>query len=157
MTWAVGRDKVSELLTSGELDTVPTDLNLAGRLLAEAAKHVGSARRAQEHGDLTGAYQLAYDALRKAAAALLAAQGLRATSRGGHIAIQDTVSAQFGGPGSPFKSFGRIRRNRNRFEYPDSDTVAAHHEDVDDALSVADAAVLAVEQLLGSGQVDSWV
>ena len=49
----------------------------------------------------TGAYQPPYDALRKAAAALLAVQGLRATSRGGHIAIQDAVRAQFGDRGRP--------------------------------------------------------
>ena len=42
------------------------------------------------------AYQLAYDALRKSAASLLEAQGLRATSRGGHVAVQDGVIAQFG-------------------------------------------------------------
>lgn len=46
--------------------------------------------------DLSGAYQLAYDALRKSTASLLAVQGLRATSRGGHIAVQDAVLAQFG-------------------------------------------------------------
>jgi hypothetical protein len=34
-----------------------------------------------------------YDTLRKSAAALLAVQGLRATSRGGHVAIQDAVTA----------------------------------------------------------------
>jgi hypothetical protein len=48
---------------------------------------------AESTGDLPGAYQLAYDALRKSAASLLEVQGLRATSRGGHIAIQDAVIA----------------------------------------------------------------
>ena len=36
---------------------------------------------AESAGDLAGGYQLAYDALRKSAASLLAAQGLRPTSR----------------------------------------------------------------------------
>lgn len=43
--------------------------------------------------DLSGFYQLAYDAFRTSAASLLAVQGPRATSRGGHIAIQDAVTA----------------------------------------------------------------
>jgi hypothetical protein len=61
-------------------------------------------------GDLSGAYQLAYDALRKSAASLLAVQGLRATSHGGHIAVQDAVLAQFGASVPAFRSFARIRR-----------------------------------------------
>ncbi len=55
MTWAVGRGEISGLLESGELDPVPTDLGLAARLVAEAAKHIEMARRAREHADLTGA------------------------------------------------------------------------------------------------------
>ncbi|HOA03641.1 MAG TPA: hypothetical protein PKI27_15130, partial [Dermatophilaceae bacterium] len=104
---------MSTLVAGGELERVTPDAALAARLLADGTRHIESARSAERLSDLTGAYQLAYDALRKAAAALLAVQGLRATSRGGHIAIQDAVQAQFGGPGSPFRSFGRIRRNRN--------------------------------------------
>jgi len=40
--------------------------------------------------DLSGACQLVYDALRKNAASLLAVQGVRATSRGGHVALMIT-------------------------------------------------------------------
>ena len=61
----------------------------------------------------------AYDALRKSAASLLEAQGLRATSRGGHLAVQEVVTAQFGATAGVFRSFGRIRRARNSFEYPE--------------------------------------
>ena len=104
MTWGPGRDEVSTLVAGGELERVAPDTALAARLLDDGTRHVESARSAERLGDLTGAHQLAYDALRKAAAALLAVQGLRATSRGGHIAIQDAVQAQFGGPGSPFRS-----------------------------------------------------
>jgi len=105
--------------------------------------------------DLAGAYQLAYDALRKSAAALLAVQGLRATSRGGHIAIQETVAAQFGSSVQAFKSYGRIRRARNNLEYPDSNSQGPTVDDVQDALTVAtkarDAAVTILDQnLLGA-------
>ncbi len=156
MTWSPGRHDVTTLLSKGELELVAPDTDLAVRLLADSARHIETARCAAELADLTGAYQLAYDALRKAAAALLAVQGLRATSRGGHIAIQDTVRAQFGGPGSPFRSFGRIRRNRNSFEYPDSDRAGPDRADVDDAIAVARQALAAARALGESGELGPW-
>ncbi len=111
--------------------------DLAARLLADSARHLDTARSAVDLGDLTGAYQLAYDALRNAATALLVVQGLRSTSRGGHIAIQDAVLAQVGGVGSSFRAFSRIRCSRNSFEYPDSDVAGPDGEDVEDAIRVA--------------------
>jgi hypothetical protein len=105
MTWQRGRDTVARLLEGGELEQVTPDHKLALRLLADASRHLTSATAAVAGGDLSGAYQLAYDALRKSAASLLAVQGLRATSRGGHIAIQDAVSAQFGVTVPVFRSF----------------------------------------------------
>ena len=87
---------MSTLVAGGELERVTPDAALAARLLADGTRHIESARSAERLSDLTGAYQLAYDALRKAAAALLAVQGLRATSRGGtrHCAgsARDTAS-----------------------------------------------------------------
>ena len=157
MTWGPGRDEVAapprQAVSSSALLRMPI---LAARLLADSARHIESARSAAGLGDPTGAYQLAYDALRKAAAALLGVQGLRATSRGGHIAIQDAVRAQFGGPGSPFRSFGRIRRNRNSYEYPDSDEAGPDEGDIDDALAVSQDAVSAALALIESGQLGSW-
>jgi hypothetical protein len=101
-------------------------------------------------GDLSGAYQLAYDALRKSAASLLAVQGLRATSRGGHIAIQEAAQAQFGSAVKAFRSFGRIRRARNNCEYPSTAAPGPSADDVRDAIAAAtqarDAAVMILEQ-----------
>src|SRR5262245_4733256 len=108
MTWRPGQARINELLANGELGLVAPDTAVADRLLADAVRHIGSATAIEEAGDLTGAYQLAYDALRKCAASLLAAQGLRATSRGGHLAVQDAVIAQFGVTVRAFRSFGRI-------------------------------------------------
>ena len=138
------------------MESVAADPVLAARLVADSERHLGTARSAVSLGDLTGAYQLAYDALRKAAASLLAVQGLRATSRGGHIAIQDAVQAQFGGAGSPFHSFGRIRRSRNAFEYPDSDAAGPDVEDVEDAIGVAGDALQAARALIDSGHLEPW-
>ena len=66
MTWGPGRDEVSTLVAGGELERVAPDTALAARLLDDGTRHVESARSAERLGDLTGAYQLAYDALRKA-------------------------------------------------------------------------------------------
>ena len=61
--------------------------------MADADAHVRLASKGTSD-DPAGALQLSYDAARKAAAALLAVQGLRATTRGGHIAVIDSVRAQ---------------------------------------------------------------
>lgn len=156
MTWSPGRDRIAELISTQELESVRADAVLAKRLLADGERHVGTARSAVDLADLTGAHQLAYDALRKAAAALLAAQGLRATSRGGHIAIQDAVQAQFGSAGSPFRAFSRIRRSRNAFEYPDSDAGGPDGNDVEDAIRVASEALRVARALIDSAQLDPW-
>src|SRR5439155_23310546 len=72
--------------------------------------------------DPVGAYQLLYDAARKALSAVLENQGLRATSRGGHIAVFDAVMAQLHPPlGQVLRPFDRMRRRRNEAEYPRAD------------------------------------
>jgi uncharacterized protein (UPF0332 family) len=152
MTWQPGKDRIEHLVGSGELELVTPDDAVARRLIANATAHLETAAAGLAAGDLTGAYQLAYDALRKSAAALLAVQGLRATSRGGHVAIQDAIGAQFGASVRAFKSFGRIRRARNDFEYPDSDTQGPTMDDAEDAINAGtqgrDAAVTILDQKL---------
>jgi hypothetical protein len=82
VTWQPGHDRIDELLAAGELEQVtPADAR-ARRLLEDAGRHLDTAATAVNTGDLAGAYLLAYDALRKSAASLLAAQGLRATLSG---------------------------------------------------------------------------
>ncbi len=93
MTWAPGRDRIADLLAAAELEEVEPSGEVARRLLDDAGRHIATAATALATADLAGAYQLAYDALRKSAASLLAVQGLRATSRGGHVAVQEAVLA----------------------------------------------------------------
>jgi hypothetical protein len=107
MSWETGSERIQELISTGELGQVPPDTRLARRMLADAGRHLATAAAAQSTGDLPGACQLAYDALRKSAARLLEAQGLRATSRGGHVAVQDAVIAQFGSNIRALRSFSR--------------------------------------------------
>lgn len=156
MTWQPGADRIRQLLNTGELEHVTPDHTVARRLLTDADKHLSTAAKAVTDTDLSGAYQLGYDALRKSAAALLAVQGLRATSRGGHIAIQDAVAAQFGSTVRAFKSFSRIRRARNSFEYPDTDTAGPVLADVEDALRVARQALDAATTILDRDILTPW-
>jgi hypothetical protein len=84
--------------------------------------------------DTHSTYVLAYDAARFACNALLAQQGLRATTSGGHYAVERAVRAQFG---QGFRAFGDLRRRRNELEYPrlpsDTPTTEEAQEAVDDA------------------------
>ncbi|MGH3165740.1 MAG: HEPN domain-containing protein [Trebonia sp.] len=156
MSWETGSERVRGLIDAGELGQVPPDGELARRMLADARRHLATATAAQLAGDLTGAYQLAYDALRKSAASLLEAQGLRPTSRGGHIAVQDAVIAQFGVSIRALRSFSRLRRARNSFEYPSAESPGPSEDDVKDAIRVAREINDAADKILASGVLSPW-
>ena len=155
MTWERGRASIEQLLRDGELEVVVPSPGLAVRLFEDADRHLQSAEMLREI-DPAGAYQLAYDAARKGCAALLATQGLRSTTHGGHIAVQDTVREQFGGPGgvAAFDSFSRLRRKRAANEYPDLGTASTTTDDVDDAVRSANAIVSAARQVYETGKLD---
>ena len=92
MRWNQGRAEVDAMLAAGELQRVPASREHADNLLTLAAQHLASARSVVAT-DPEGAYAIGYDASRKALAAVLENQGLRATSRGGHVAIYRAVQA----------------------------------------------------------------
>jgi HEPN domain-containing protein len=156
MSWETGSERIRELINGGELGQVPPDIELARRMLADGGRHLATAATAESAGDLSGAYQLAYDALRKSAASLLEAQGLRATTRGGHIAVQDAVIAQFGASIRALRSFSRLRRARNSFEYPSTETPGPSEDDVKDAIRVAREVNDAAVKILDSGILSPW-
>ncbi|MGH9276767.1 MAG: HEPN domain-containing protein [Acidimicrobiales bacterium] len=157
MTWARGRADIERLIADGELDRVRPSGEFAARLLADAEAHLTLASRGIED-DPAGVLQLSYDAARKAAAALLAVQGLRATTSGGHIAVIDTVKKQFDERGG-MAVFGRLhtlRRRRNRTEYPDLDSPGVNEDDARQALDTARAVVDATRRLVESGRLDAF-
>jgi hypothetical protein len=156
MSWETGSERVRELVSAGELGQVPPDTTLSRRMLADAGRHLATAEGAEAAGDLSGGYQLAYDALRKSAASLLEAQGLRATSRGGHIAVQDAAIAQFGSSIRALRSFSRLRRARNSFEYPSAETPGPSEDDVRDAIRVAREVNDAAGKILESEILSPW-
>ncbi|GAA3418352.1 hypothetical protein [Streptosporangium vulgare] len=85
--------------------------------------------------DPDGACTLRYDAARKASAALLQAQGPRATSAGGHIALREAVAAQFGQTreGASFRRLDYMRRRGNVLEYSGRPSEAVTGDELDEA------------------------
>lgn len=150
--WKRGADEIRELLKQGDLDRVVASDDLANRLVREAETNLASAVTIQG-ADPGGAIQLAYDAARKAATSLLAAQGLRPTTAGGHVAVQRAVNAQFVGT---FGGFGRMRRRRHEQEYPSAESPTATREDADEVIDFARQAIEAVTRTLASGRLKPW-
>ena len=143
--WNKGSEAIERLLDTRQLEHVPADVDTVARLLASARRHINSAAMTAAV-DPEGAFTLAYDACRKTATALLAHQGLRPTSAGGHIVVVDTINAQFPGVLGP-KSIDRLRRRRDQAEYPDpQDYDPVTTEEVEDAIDAAQACVSASER-----------
>ena len=145
------------LIEQGEMERVTPSAEVAQRLMADASAHVRLAGVGLDE-DPSGAVQLCYDATRKAAAALLAEQGLRATTSGGHIAVLDAAQAQFNDAGG-INIFGRLhtlRRRRNRSEYPDADSPSVNAQDAHQALNTAKAVIDATRKLLESSRIDRF-
>jgi hypothetical protein len=147
--WQTGRAHIEQLLDSRWLESVHASGDLADRLLHESSAHLQTARTAVDH-DSTGALQLAYGAARKAALALLTAQGLRATTDGGHKATAEAAAAQFDGT---FDRLDRMRRRRNDAEYPDIDTPDVTDDDANDAIESAQRMHDAAVALIASGKL----
>jgi len=97
MRWEQGRPRIERMLTDGELQRIPPRRPHADRLLGQARAHLASAA-AIYTDDPQGGYALAYDAARKALMAVLENQGLRPTSRGGHLAAMEATRAQLDPP-----------------------------------------------------------
>lgn len=145
--WGKGEATVTQLIEDRHLQRVATDSDTAAALITSAQRHVASARLTAD-GDPEASYTLAYDAARKSATALLAHQGLRPTTAGGHLAVVEAMRAQF--PGVPGLTFiDRLRRRRNQAEYPNPtgyDPITA--EEANEAILVAVACVASSERLL---------
>lgn len=137
-----GEAEVRRLLANREVEQVPPDRDLADLLIGDARRHLVSAAQVADD-DPAGAFQMAYDAARKACSALLAAQRLRATSRGGHIAVRDVARAQFGrgSRGTVLREFDAMRRRRKDAEYPQDPGDAVDADEVRATLPKSQAIV----------------
>jgi hypothetical protein len=145
--WSRGRERILGMLERRELTQVVADSGLAERMLTTAREHLRSAELLAS-SDPYLAYAALHDAVRKALAALLQRQGLRATTTGGHLAIQEAARAQFGASmGAILRPVDRIRTTRHEAEYPSQGTWFDEETVLDD-LPLAEAIVEAAAKVL---------
>lgn len=142
--WSTGAADIDALVRDGSLERV-TGAQADGAVwLIRASKILDTAQGIAE-GDPESAYVLVYDATRHACVAVLAHQGLRATSKGGHYAVEQAVRAQFG-PG--FREFGTLRRRRNELEYPAYPGETIEPDELAQAIEISGRLQSACAQLL---------
>lgn len=114
------RNSIAALLAEGRLAGVTPDTAEARQMLAQAEAHLRTAAAAAAD-DPAGAYQLLYDAARKAAAADMLANGYRvkADRPGAHAAVVAYAQEALSGEAdeNALQNFDRMRRHRNRSEY----------------------------------------
>lgn len=145
--WTIGEAEIEAFIAGGSLQKITGAAANGAPLLSKASTTLNTARSAVET-DPDSAFVLAYDAARQALTALLAHQGLRPTTRGGHYAVEHAVRAQFG---QGFRQFGALRRRRNELEYPerpgDGATPAEAAAAIDHAQSIVTAAQGLIDRL----------
>lgn len=143
--WSPGAAEVEELLRRRELEYVTGAATDGGLLLEDARTTIATATGLVQN-DSRSAYVLAYDAARLACNALLAQQGMRATSEGGHYAVERAVRAQFG---VGFRPFADLRRRRNELEYPRMPGDKPTPDETNQAVETAQDIISAAGRLLG--------
>ena len=142
--WARGEAEIEQLLRRRELEHI-TGAAADGRPLLRQANTTAATAATLVQADAHSAYILAYDAARFACTALLAQQGLRPTTSGGHTAVATAVQAQFG-PG--FRPFATMRRRRNELEYPHTPGETATTDEAKQAITDTASLITAADQLL---------
>jgi hypothetical protein len=139
---------VETLIAAGLIEEVEPDSDGAATLVAECRRHLVSAAQIADR-DPNGAYQLLYDAARKAIGAHMLARGLRAAAKrpGGHATTGEYGRREIDDPlaADAVRRFDRIRRNRNRSEYG---VVEFAQVEIESDLRHAEAIVEAVERSL---------
>ena len=144
MRWSAGEAEVDRLLDQGSIERVQ-GAQADGESWLERARRGLDAARILAEAAPDSSIILAYDAARQACVALLAQQGLRPTTSGGHYAIEEATRAQFG---ASLRAFGGLRRRRNELEYPLYPTERASAAEAAEALKTADEIIDAVTRLL---------
>lgn len=141
--WQRGATEIQQLIAEGHLERLRGSAMNGAPWIAQARESLEVAESAADRNP-GPAYAVAYDASRLAAWAVLAQQGLRVTTRGGHAAAATAVRAQFGNAFTVLQAH-RVRRNGIEYGTRDgapADTVTADeaHEAIEDALAMIDAA-----------------
>jgi hypothetical protein len=144
--WPRGEAEIAQLIATKQLQQVAGGAANGEHLLQRAARTLVTAREICA-SDPDSAYVLAYDAARYSATALLAHQGLRPTTTGGHYAVEVALRAQFG---DGFRAFGSLRRRRNELEYPSGPGETTTPDEAASALVESDRIHQAASKLLAN-------
>lgn len=145
-TWAQGRDEIDALLHEGALDQVKGAATDGEALLEIARERFLGAEDLVNGGRCVAVPSNAYDAARLACVALLAQQGLRPTTRGGHRAVVEAMRAQFGASLAP--DLDHLRRRRHELEYPHDYADEVTPQEAQECLSRARSILEGATQLL---------
>jgi recombinational DNA repair protein RecT len=141
--WEAGQTEVAAFLANGWLQAI-TGAATDGQALLDKADQTIRSASSLVNSDPDNAYTLAYDAARLAGTALLAQQGLRPTSQGGHYVVELVLRAQFG---QGFKMFAVLRRRRNELEYPNIPE-AVPIKEAQQAITDSHAIITSAKQLI---------
>ena len=144
MRWSRGAAVIERLIDERRLQKVSGAQADGAAMLARAHRTVETAQTIAVD-DPDSSYVLAYDATRQACTALLAHQGLRPTTHGGHYAVEEAVRAQFG---EAFRAVGTLRRRRNELEYPMYPGDEAELEEAAEAIRLTRQIIDSAERIL---------
>lgn len=145
--WNRGRVEINGLIAAGDLERRHGADVGAAALMRRATQQLDSARAVVDVDPVT-AFVVAYDAARHAGTALLAEQNLRVTARGGHVAVERALTAQFA---AVFTSYRNLRRRRNELDYPSSDHDFADTDEASNAITTAAGLVADAQKILDQG------
>jgi HEPN domain-containing protein len=149
IAWRSDAPATAYLLGRGQIEQVNANPGHALAILVEARRHLGSARLLATTEDVAAAFVMAYDAARKALAAMLAVQGLRAKGGdGGHRVLGELMQAQLPEDKRLLREFDWMRQKRNDTEYREENRPTATMEDVNDAIPAAERIVTLGEQFV---------
>lgn len=147
MIWTTGSADIQKLLAARELTRIAGDATEGTEWIAMAETRLNSAQSIRSD-DPESAFILTYESVHIVGMGILAQQGLRPTTTGGHIAVETALRAQFG---DSFTAYGWMRRTRHQSMYPafpgDQISEEVVGEAFDDAHAMIDAARKLVPQL----------
>ena len=132
---SAARVSLSDLLAAEAIERVPVDSKVARNLLRQAGNHLTTASAGTSAGDHEGAFQLAYDACRKACLALVLATGMRTKGSATHVVTfqaASAIAANFGA-GQIVHDAANLRFVRHGAEYR-AESVSP--EDAQDAIAI---------------------
>ena len=124
------RRELADLIKERRIETVARDPQQVALLREQAGAHLASSRMIG-HTDAAGAFQLAYDSIRKQLTAVLLDHGFRAKSAGSHAATGEAASRLL--PGFDVEGFEWLRIIRNATAYGSEKQPPATMADLEDA------------------------